>query len=129
METGYPLLSVFWTMLWIFLFVVWFYLLFIVISDVFTSHDLSGWVKAAWIVFVIVLPLLGILAYLIVRGGSMHERLEQRAASQDRAFRDYVRTTAGTPNTAEEITRLAELRERGTISDEEFQRQKAKVLA
>ncbi len=136
MQTGYqyPLLSVFWTMLWFFLFILWFYLLFVVISDIFMSHDLSGWGKAAWVIFVIVLPLFGVLAYLIFRGDSMHERAARRAASQDREFRDYVRSVSGssvsgTASPSDELTRLAELRDRGAISDAEFDRMKAKVLA
>ncbi|WP_322751340.1 MULTISPECIES: SHOCT domain-containing protein [unclassified Frankia] len=125
----YPLLSVFWTMLWFFLFLLWFYLLFAVISDVLLSHDLSGWGKAAWIIFVILLPLFGILVYLIFRGDSMHERAARRSARQEEDFRDYVRTTAGTASPSEELSRLAELRDRGAISDAEFEQMKARVLA
>jgi hypothetical protein len=125
----YPLLSVFWTMLWFFLFLLWFYLLFAVISDVLLSHDLSGWGKAAWIIAVILVPLVGILLYLIVRGGSMHDRAARRAADQEQEFRTYVRRTAGPASPSDELVRLAELRDRGAISETEFERMKAKVLA
>nr|WP_242606614.1 SHOCT domain-containing protein [Protofrankia symbiont of Coriaria ruscifolia] len=134
-DYSYPLLSVFWTLLWFFLFILWFYLLFAVVSDILLSHDLSGWGKAAWIVVAILFPFFGILIYLVVRGGGMHERAVERAARQDQALRDqalrnYVPTNAGTVSSpADELGRLAELRDRGVISDEEYQRLKARVLA
>ncbi|WP_250285916.1 MULTISPECIES: SHOCT domain-containing protein [unclassified Frankia] len=124
-DYSYPLLSVFWTLLWFFLFALWFYLLFAVVSDILLSHDLSGWGKAGWIVVAIVFPLFGILIYLIVRGGGMHERAMERAARQEQALRSYVPPGGGP---ADEIGRLAELRDHGAISDEEYQRLKAKVL-
>ncbi|AEH09553.1 hypothetical protein FsymDg_2142 [Candidatus Protofrankia datiscae] len=131
-DTGYsyPLLSVFWTLLWFFLFALWFYLLFAVVSDILLSHDLSGWGKAGWIVVAVVFPLFGILIYLIVRGGSMHERAMERAAQQEQALRERVLRNHFPPGggPADEIGRLAELRDHGAISDEEYQRLKAKVL-
>ncbi|ONH34751.1 SHOCT domain-containing protein [Protofrankia sp. BMG5.30] len=113
---------------------LWFYLLFAVVSDILLSHDLSGWAKAGWVVLAIVLPLFGILVYLIVRGGGMHERAMERAAQQEQALRERVLRNHVPPGAApggspaDELGRLAELRDRGAISDEEYQRLKAKVL-
>jgi hypothetical protein len=125
-STNYPVLDVFWTILEIFAFVVWFWLLFVVLMDVFRSSDLSGWGKAAWTIFVLFLPLIGILVYLIARGPSMH----QRSAQQEQAFRSYVQETAGSPaSSADQLTKLADLRQRGVISADEFEQEKSKVLA
>jgi hypothetical protein len=126
--TSYPLLDAFLTMLWIFLFIIWIWLLIMIFSDVFRSHDLSGWGKAAWVIGIIIFPFLGILLYLIVRGGKMHERQMQYAQAQETAFRDYVRDTATTGDTADQLAKLAELRDRGVISEEEFTKEKAKAL-
>ena len=90
-----PLLDVFLTMMWFFLWVLWFFLLFRVIMDVFRSHDLGGWGKAGWLVFTIVLPFLGVLVYLIARGGKMQERDARQAQAQDEANRAYIRDAAG----------------------------------
>lgn len=129
-STGYPVLDVFWTMFEIFAFVVWFWLLFVVLTDVFRSSDLSGWGKAGWTIFVIFLPLLGILTYLILRGRSMHERSAQRAAQQEQAFRSYVQEAAGPPpSSADQLAKLADLRQRGVITADEFEQEKTKVLA
>src|SRR5271163_28746 len=92
----YPLLSIFWTMLEFFLFFLWIWLLIIVFSDIFRSHDMGGLAKALWVIFVIILPFLGVLIYLIARGGSMQERAAAQAAQQQKAFDSYVRETAGT---------------------------------
>jgi hypothetical protein len=126
---SYPLLSVFWTILELFLFVVWIWLLFWIFADIFRSRDLSGLAKAAWTVFVLIIPVVGILAYLIVRGGSMHERAVRDARQQDEAARAYIRDAAGRESPAEQLTKLADLRDRGVISGAEFEREKAKVLA
>jgi hypothetical protein len=129
-STNYPVLDVFWTMFEIFAFVVWFWLLFVVLSDVFRSRDLSGGAKAAWTIFVIFLPLIGILTYLIVRGRSMHERSARQAQQQEEEFRSYVQEAAGTsPNAADQLSKLADLRQRGVISSAEFENEKTKVLA
>jgi hypothetical protein len=129
-STDYPVLNVFWTIFEIFAFVVWFWLLFVVLMDVFRSRDLSGLAKAGWTVFVLFLPLIGILTYLIIRGRSMHERAAQQAARQDEAFRSYVQETAGSPpSSADQLGKLADLKQRGVITDDEFNREKAKVLA
>jgi Tfp pilus assembly protein PilO len=100
-----------------------------VFIDIFRSHDLSGWAKALWFIFVLFIPLIGVLVYLIARGGSMQERAQQQAKQQDQEFRRYVQDAAGSGNTADQLTKLAELRDRGVITADEFERQKAKVLA
>ncbi|HEY7323784.1 MAG TPA: SHOCT domain-containing protein [Streptosporangiaceae bacterium] len=128
-STGYPVLDVFWTMFEIFAFVVWFWLLFVVLTDVYRSRDLSGWAKAAWTIFVIFLPLIGILTYLIVRGRSMNQRAAQQAQQRDDAFRSYVQDAAGSPSSADQLAKLADLRQRGVISSAEFENEKSKVLA
>ena len=128
--SSYPLLDVFWTMLWFFLFFIWIWLLITVFVDLFRSHDLSGWGKAGWAIFVIILPLLGVLFYLIFRGGSMHDRQMQDAANQEQQFRTYVQQAASSSSsTADELTKLADLRDRGVITPEEFEQQKASLLA
>ena len=128
-SADYPVLNVFWTMFEIFAFVIWFWLLFVILTDVFRSSDLSGWGKAGWTIFVIFLPLIGILTYLIVRGRSMHERSARQAAKQDEAFRSYVQEAAGSPpSSADQLAKLADLRQRGVITSEEFEQEKTKVL-
>ncbi|MEU5218196.1 SHOCT domain-containing protein [Streptomyces sp. NPDC020807] len=126
----YPLMSMFWTMLWFFLWVLWFILLFRIIGDIFRDDTLSGWGKAGWMIFVILLPFLGVFVYVIARGKSMGRREVDHARQKQQAFDDYVRETAGggKPGPAAELQRLAELRTRGEISEEEFQRAKALVL-
>ena len=132
-SSSYPLLDFFWTMLEFFLWVIWIWILIMVFIDIFRSHDLSGWGKALWFLFVLIIPLVGVLVYLIVRGGSMHERAVARAEQQDAAMRSYVQQAAASGNgqstTADQLTKLADLRDRGVISPEEFEREKAKILA
>jgi hypothetical protein len=130
-STSYPLLDAFWTIFEIFLWVIWIWILVTVFIDIFRSHDLSGLGKALWFVFVLFIPLIGVLAYLIVRGGSMHERQARQAQQDDRAFRSYVQSAAAQSpgSTADQLEKLASLRDRGVISPEEFEREKAKVLA
>lgn len=127
LATDYPLLNVFLTMLWFFLFIVWLMLLFRVFADIFRS-DSSGVTKAIWVVFVILLPFLGVLAYLITRGPKMAEREFQAVQAQDEAMREYIRSAAGPTSPAEELARLAELKERGAIDDAEFAAMKAKII-
>ncbi len=126
---SYPLLGAFWTIFEIFLWVLWLWVLFYIFVDIFRSHDLSGWAKALWFVFVLVIPVIGVLVYLIVRGGKMHERAAAQARQQDREFRSYVQDAAGSQSSADQLSKLAGLRDHGVITDEEFQREKAKVLA
>jgi len=117
-----------WTMFVFFLWIMWFFILFRVIADVFRDHELSGWAKAGWLVFVLLLPFLGVFVYVIARGGAMARRDGAAAESQKRAFDSYVRDVAGTGGSADELTKLADLRQRGVISEAEFDREKAKVL-
>jgi len=126
---SYPLLGAFWTILEIFLWVLWIWILIYVFIDIFRSHDLSGGMKALWFLFVLFIPLIGVLVYLIARGGKMQERAVQQAQQQDREFRSYVQDAAGSQTTAEQLTKLADLRDRGVITADEFEREKAKVLA
>ena len=130
LAADYPLLNLFWTMLYIFFFVIWIWVLISVLIDIFRSHDLSGWGKALWLIFVVFLPLLGVLAYVIVRGDKMHEHAISTAKAQDAALQDYVRQAAGgTTSTADELTKLAALRDQGVLTPEQFEAQKAKLLA
>jgi hypothetical protein len=121
--------QVLWSMLWFFLFFIWIWLLVMIFSDIFRSHDLSGWAKALWTIFVIVLPFLGILVYLIARGHKMQEHAMQDAKAQDQAMRQYVQSVTSDGSAADEIARLAELRDKGALSEAEFQQAKAKALA
>jgi membrane protein implicated in regulation of membrane protease activity len=126
---SYPLLGAFWTVLEIFLWVLWIWVLIYVFIDIFRSRDLPGWAKALWFIFVLFIPLIGVLAYLIARGGKMHEHAEQAAQQQDQEVRRYIQQAAGSPNPADQLTKLADLRDRGVITPDEFEREKAKVLA
>ena len=126
---SYPLLGAFWTILMIFLWVIWFWILITVFIDLFRSHDLSGWAKALWFIFILFLPLIGVVVYLIARGSKMHEHAARDAQRQEQQFRQYVQEAAGSQSPADQLTRLADLRDRGVISAEEFDRQKAKILA
>jgi hypothetical protein len=129
-NSSYPLLNIFWTIFELFLWIIWIWILIWIFIDIFRSRDLSGWAKALWFLFVLFIPLIGVLVYLIVRGGSMHERAVQDARQQDQEFRQYVQQAAasGPASTADQLTKLADLRDRGVISAEEFDREKAKVL-
>jgi membrane protein implicated in regulation of membrane protease activity len=126
---SYPLLSVFWTIFEIFLWVIWIWILITVFIDIFRSQDLSGWGKALWFLFVLFIPLVGVLVYLIARGGKMHERAAQQAQRQNEQFRAYVQDAAGSQSSADQLAKLADLRDRGVITAEEFDREKAKILA
>ena len=129
----YPLLNLFWTMLWFFLWIMWLFLLFKIITDIFRSHDLSGWLKAGWLILVLVVPFLGVLVYVIVRGKSMGERDIQQAKAADESLKAYIRDAAGPGGrtgrgSVDELARLAELKDRGALTDEEFQKAKDKLL-
>src|SRR5262245_36545049 len=110
--------QVFWSMLWFFLFFIWIWLLIVVFADIFRSRDLPGWGKALWTLFVVILPFLGVFIYLVARGQKMHEHAEQAARQQDAAMRSYVQSVAGKGGGADEIARLAELRDKGVISED-----------
>jgi hypothetical protein len=128
--TGYPLLDIFLSTLYFFCWVLWLMLLFWIFSDIFRSRDLSGWAKAGWLAFVVFVPLLGVLVYLIARGSSMQERQVRQAKAQDAEFRDYVREAAQTDGNSEsdQLAKLASLHDSGVLNDEEFQRAKQKIL-
>ena len=125
----YPLGGVLMSVLWIVMWVVWIMILWRVFGDIFRSEDLSGGGKAAWTIFVIFLPFLGIFVYLIARGSEMGQRDLAIAAEQERQFRAYVQETAGSGGTADELERLAALKESGVLTETEFAQQKAKLLA
>ena len=125
---SYPILGAFWTIFMIFLWVIWFWVLITIFIDLFRSHDLSGWAKALWFIFILILPLIGVLVYLIARGGKMHERQVQDAKVQERELRQYVQEAAGSQSPADQLAKLADLRDRGVITAEEFDREKAKIL-
>ena len=124
--------QVLWSMLWFFMFFIWIWLLLMVFGDIFRSHDLSGWSKALWIIFVILVPYLGVFVYLIARGHKMGEHAAEAAKAQNEAMTQYIQQAAGTSgatSTADELTKLADLKAKGAISDEEFATLKAKALA
>ena len=128
-SNSYPLLNAFWTIFIIFLWVIWFWILITVLIDLFRSHDLSGWAKALWFIFILLLPLIGVLVYLIARGGKMHEHAARDAQVQEQQFRQYVQEAAGSGgSTADQLSKLADLRDRGVITADEFESQKAKIL-
>jgi ABC-type multidrug transport system fused ATPase/permease subunit len=125
----YPLADLFGTMLGLFVFIIWFWLLIVVFGDIFRSRDMGGGAKALWVIFVIILPFLGIFVYLIARGGKMHERAEEAAQQQQQAFDDYVKQAAGGSNSADQLAKLADLKAQGVLTDAEFEAQKAKILS
>jgi ABC-type multidrug transport system fused ATPase/permease subunit len=121
--------QVFLSMLWFFLFFIWIWLLIMVFSDIFRSHDLSGGLKAIWVIFVVIMPYLGVFVYLLARGGKMHEHAMQAAQQQDAATRAYIQNavTTGTSST-DQLAQLSNLKAQGVIDDAEFQKMKAKVI-
>jgi predicted PurR-regulated permease PerM len=126
--TSYPILDLFWTMLMIFLFIVWIFILFQVIIDIFRSHDLHGFAKAVWLIFIIFLPFLGVLLYLIFRGHKMQEHQLQAAQAQQQQVDAYIKQTAGGGSTADELAKLADLKAKGSITDADYEAAKAKIL-
>jgi hypothetical protein len=125
----YPLLEVFWTMLIFFAFVVWIWILFIVFADIFRRHDVSGWVKTLWIVFVILLPYLGVFVYLIAEHKGMTERSVKQAEASKAEMDQYVRSVASQSDPSEQIAKAKSLLDQGTISQAEFDQIKQKALA
>jgi putative oligomerization/nucleic acid binding protein/phospholipase D-like protein len=122
--------QVFWSFLWFFMFFIWIWLLIIVFGDIFRSHDMGGVAKTLWVIFVILVPYLGVFVYLIARGHKMQEHAMKAAQAQDQAMRSYVQSVAGSGGSpAEQIAQLAQLRDSGAISEAEFQQAKAKALA
>ena len=129
MLAAYTFGDVMWTMFVFFAWILFFWLLFGVFGDLFSRHDLSGWAKAGWCVFVIILPFLGIFVYLISQGKGMGERAQQRAQSQQAQVDDYVRTVAASGSPTEEIAKGQDLLKSGAITQAEFDQLKAKALA
>ena len=128
--SSYPFLDVMWTMLVFFLWVLWFWFLFMVFADIFRRHDLSGWGKAGWLIFVIILPYLGVFVYFITQSEGMTRRNIDRAQRQQAQFDDYVRSTAGGGGgAAAEIERAKGLLDSGAITQAEFDALKQKALA
>jgi Phospholipase_D-nuclease N-terminal/Short C-terminal domain len=125
---NYPFLDVLWTIFIFFIWVAWIFLLFRIIFDVFRRHDISGGKKALWMIFIIFLPFIGVLVYLIVNGGKMTERDVEHARASQAQFDDYVRQTAGSGGSAAEIARAKELLDRGAITQAEFEQLKQKAL-
>jgi Short C-terminal domain len=124
----YPLLGAFWTMFVFFIWIAWLFLLFKIFADIFRSRDLGGGGKALWTIFVIVAPFLGTFVYVIARGKQMTERDIESARAQQEAFQEYVRSTASGGSSADELAKLADLKQRGVLTDAEFELQKAKLL-
>ncbi|MER7483608.1 SHOCT domain-containing protein [Streptomyces sp. NPDC126510] len=127
----YPLLSVFWSMLLFFLWIMWFILLFRVVVDIFRDDDLSGWAKAGWLVLTILLPFLGVFVYVIARGKNMGRREMAQARAQQEAFDARIRQAAGSEgrsSSVDELARLSEIRDSGAITDDEYRRAKELVL-
>ena len=125
----YPFLNIFWTMIIFFTWVCWILLVFRVFADIFRQHDMSGWAKAAWIVFVIVVPFLGVLIYLIAKGKDMAHRDVQQARAQQEEFDGYVKSVAASSGPAAEIDKAKRLLDDGTIDQSEYEALKAKALA
>jgi high-affinity K+ transport system ATPase subunit B len=124
---SYPILSVFWWMLMFFMFVIWIWLLITVFVDIFRS-PVSGWAKAGWTVFIVFIPWLGVLVYLIANGGKMQERQIEHAAAVQKAQNQYIREVATSGSTADELEKLKKLHTEGVLTDDEFAAQKAKLL-
>jgi len=131
LATSYPVLGAFLTVLWVFLFVFWVWTLIAVVVDIFRSRDMGGWAKALWFLFIVFLPIFGVLIYLIIRGESMADRAERRFGASQGAYEDWIRSVAGngSPSVADELEKLASLRQRGVITEDEFDRQKARLVA
>jgi uncharacterized membrane protein YcjF (UPF0283 family) len=125
----YPFLNIFWTMILFFFWVAWIWVLVTIISDLFRRHDTSGWTKALWTIVLIVLPFLGVLAYMIINGQGMSERSLKQAQQNRSQFDDYVQSVAGSGGAASEIEKAKGLLDSGAITQSEFDSLKAKVLA
>jgi hypothetical protein len=129
LAADYPFLDLMWTMIVFFLWILWFWLLFTVFADIFRRHDLSGWGKAGWLIFTIVLPFLGVFIYLITQNEGMTKRNLERARAQQAQFDTYVRETAGSGGAAAEIEKAKQLLDSGAITAAEFDAIKQKALA
>ena len=129
LASDYPLLNLFWTIFIFFIFFLWIFIAIQCVIDIFRSHDMGGVAKAIWLIFIFFLPMLGVLIYLLARGGKMQQHQIEAAKAQQEAFNSYVKQAAGTENTsADELSKLADLKSKGVITDAEFEAQKAKIL-
>ena len=129
LASDYPLLNLFWTVFIFFIFFLWIFIAIQCVIDIFRSHDMGGVAKAIWLIFIFFLPMLGVLIYLLARGGKMQQHQIEAAKAQQEAFNSYVKQAAGTENTsADELAKLADLKSKGVITDAEFEAQKAKIL-
>lgn len=126
---SYPFLNILWDILIFFAWVIFIWIAITVLIDVFRRRDISGWVKAAWVVFVVILPWIGVLTYLIVNHNGMAERRTNEARAAQAQFDDYVRQTAGGGGPASEIEKAKQLLDRGAITQQEFDAIKAKALS
>lgn len=125
----YPFLDILWTMLVFFAWVIWFWMLITIFADIFRRHDIGGWKKTAWIVFTILVPFIGVLAYLIANSDDMAKRNIDAAKAQQAQFDEYVRSTAGSGGATAEIENAKKLLDSGAISQDEFEKLKAKALS
>jgi len=123
----YPFLDVFWTMIIFFCWVAWIWVLIVIIGDLFRRHDTSGWVKALWVIFLIVLPFLGVLIYLIANGSGMSRRQAESVRASQEQFDSYVKSVSG--GSATELAKAKELLDSGAINQAEYDQLKSKVLA
>ena len=129
LASDYPFLDVLWTIIIIFVWILWFWLLFTVFVDIFRRHDLSGWGKAGWLIFCIILPFLGVFVYLISQHEGMTQRNLETAKAQQQQFDQAVREAAGSGGAADEIAKAKQLLDSGAISQAEFDSIKQKALA
>ncbi len=127
MENSIGFFDIVWSIFWLFLMVAWFWVMISVVADIFRSKDMNGAAKAIWVAFVILIPWLGVLSYLIVRGDKMHEHNVEAMNKMEEAQKDYIRSIANV-SAADELERLAALKDKGVLTDEEFSSQKAKIL-
>lgn len=125
----YPLLGFFWSVLILFIWLAWFMLLFRVVVDIFRAKDMGGLAKACWLLFTAMVPFLGVFLYLVLRGNKLAQNEMDDAKAQQEAFAQYVQTVSGSTSTADEVAKLADLKERGLLTDAEFAAQKARLLA
>ena len=129
--SSYPLLNLVWTRFSVFIFFLWIFIAIQCVIDIFRSHDMGGVAKAIWLIFIFFLPMLGVLIYLIARGGKMQQHQVDAAKAQQEAFNSYVKQAAGTGSgtSADELAKLADLKSQGVLTDAEFEAQKAKLLS
>jgi hypothetical protein len=129
LAADYPFLNILWSMMLFFAWVAWIWIAITCFADIFRRHDVGGWSKALWVVFIILIPFLGVLVYLIAQHDGMRERSVKQAQAQQQAFDDYVKQTAGGAGAATEIAKAKDLLDAGTITQDDFEKLKAKALA